>query len=134
MLQFIKQWSKKYGDNKKIFSDFGISFKDFKDNPEATIEFLSGLYSIGDIDADEILNLVHSKGALRVRPLSGVTYITCSTLKNKKVRNEILSMLMEDGELDKNKAFIVESVDDGEWAHDLHASNLVDLMNKLAEF
>ena len=118
----------------KIFSDFGISFKDFKDNPEATIEFLSGLYSIGDIDADEILNLVHSKGALRVRPLSGVTYITCSTLKNKKVRNEILSMLMEDGELDKNKAFIVESVDDGEWAHDLHASNLVDLMNKLAEF
>ena len=84
--------------------------------------------------ADEILKLAHSKGALRVRPLSGVTYITCSTLKNKKVRNEILSMLMEDGELDKNKAFIVESVDDGEWAHDLHASNLVDLMNKLAEF
>ena len=56
--------------------------------------------------------------------------------KDKKIKivNEILSMLMEDGELDKNKAFIVESVDDDDWAHDLHASNLVDLMNKLAEF
>ena len=126
---------------KKIFSESDLSFKEFKDNPEAAIKYLSNIYAAGDDEdckvldmADEILNLVHSKGALRVRPLSGVTYITCSTLKNKKVRNEILSMLMEDGELDKNKAFIVESVDDGEWAHDLHASNLVDLMNKLAEF
>ena len=118
---------------KKIFSDFGISFKDFKDNPESTI------YAIDDEDnelldmTDEVLKLAHSKGALRIRPLSGVTYITCSTLKNKKVRNEILSILMADGELDKNKAFIVESVDDGEWSHDLHASNLIDLMNKIAE-
>lgn len=140
VLRCYESFGIKDDELEKIFSESDLSFKEFKDNPEAAITYLSNIYAVGDDEdykvldlADKVLILAHSKGALRVRPLPDVTYITCSSIKKKSVRNEILNMLMEDGKLNKNKAFIIESVDDDEWAHDLHAFNLVDLMNKIVE-